>query len=457
MKDTKNSISGSLIIILTILAIFISHFYFSRTILDQFRHPKLFIQLIILTIIILLFVFSRFSSLFAIFHRRMYLILFFYIALSFISLLKAGFSQEGILYMTVITVHLLFFILLSEILAENSYYPALIMISMVIASFAVSAYSIIQILNLDPIFQITGQRAEYTQLSRYAPTGFTGNTNVFSGSLLAVIPIIFCITACACACAKWKLKIVLFIVNAVILIPLFISMTRGVVIGIIIAFIYATGKRAYRFISRSGFFSKKAGRLALLSLTVIITLIASYTLLLQYIAKDSTKREISPRELSARYRVNIYLTSLEMILDNPLFGTGPNSFSRAFTQYRHKYLEKNPHLHENTTFMALTRTFPEQAHNDILQNIVEVGIIPNIFLLLFLFLLMKKNGNHEENDYLPLIVNRIKIPKPVLVRYLKLSMILLLINAMVNFPFHYATSGLNFILTMSLLYSLIKE
>lgn len=436
MKAEYSKFKNLVLISIVIITIALSHFCFSRVLLDQFRFPKAFYQIFALIIYGIIFIIFYFKHLNTIFNQPLYYLLYAFFLLSIISYVSADYNPEAHLYFTITFIHIIFFILLTHQLKSKPSSASYLILSMVFISLLVSLYAIVQTLKLDPIFQISSDRLEHMTLSRFLPTGFTGNTNIYSGTIISIIPLLFCITLYS----KGKNKIMLFAINIMVLLPLFISMTRGVIIGILITFFYSVYKKDHFKLYITGLFI-----LLLLFGTLIFTIDTNIT--------NRIRSAVTFREEGIQYRLYIYRVTLHMIKENPLFGTGPNSFYRLFTHYRHDYLLNNPHLHENTIFMSLARTFPEQTHNDLLQNISETGIIPNIFLLTFIILiLLKKPGENKNKSYDLFIVS---IPLYSLINYLKLSIIIFIINSMFNFPFRFATSGLNFILTMSLLCAFI--
>ena len=74
-------------------------------------------------------------------------------------------------------------------------------------------------------------------------------------------------------------------------------------------------------------------------------------------------------------RIHFWSTSLEIIRDNPILGTGLESFGVAFT----KYDTWNGHFRV------------EQAHNDYIQTLTDSGIIGFICIAIFIFLLFRKS------------------------------------------------------------------
>ena len=74
-------------------------------------------------------------------------------------------------------------------------------------------------------------------------------------------------------------------------------------------------------------------------------------------------------------RIHFWSTSLQIIRDNPVFGTGLESFGVAFTKY--------------DTWNGTARV--EQAHNDYLQTLTDSGIIGFICIAFFVFLLFRKS------------------------------------------------------------------
>ncbi len=437
MKTAGNRIPDTVILILSVLALALSHLYFSTAIIDQFRFPKLFIQMILLSVAVLVFIISRFFRLIPAFSKKLFYFLYLFLVFALISHLLSGSAGEGILYLAVAYIHVLFFIALVNILGRNRTFFRLIFVSMIIISVLISIYAFLQVLNLDPIFKISGERLEYYRITRFAPTGFTGNTNIFSGTMISAIPMLFCLMLYA----RKKSRIFLWISAGLMLVPLIVSMTRGVIAGILIAFAFTVIK-------------KRHTRTAIVLIILLTAAFSVYLVTSESMMRERIESTLTLKELGIKYRLNIYYISFRIIGDHPLFGTGPNTFYRVFSQYKYRYLQNHPDLHEDAGFISLSRTFPEQAHNDILQNISELGIIPNIFLLIFFIsIMLKKHG--ESNEFFRLL--GVSVPESSIIQYLKLSIIIFLINSFFNFPFHFAASGINFTLTVGLLCSLLYK
>ncbi len=435
MKSANNSFCDTAIVILTVLTIFVSNFYFSRALVDQFRFPKLAVQLIFLWIIIAVFAACRFTSLGTVFRNRLFYLIYLFLAGALLSHIINKSGRDGVFFLIIAFTHCLFLIALGTVLRKNSHFIPLIITAMIVVSLLVSVWALIQVLNMDPVFKISGERLEYYRVTRFAPTGFTGNTNVFSGTMLSAVPLIFCLLLYA----RGKFRLILWLSAGIIIAPLAVSMTRGVLAGVIISLIYAVIK-------------KKHTKTAVILSIVLLTAFSVFFVSFESRVRERLESTLTLKELSIQYRLKIYEISFSIIRDHPLFGTGPNSFYRVFSHYKYLHLDKNPCLHDDSTFISLSRSFPEQAHNDILQNITELGIIPNFFALIFLMAMIIKNNKIFTDKSVRILYA--DIPENTLKGFLKLSVIIFLINALFNFPFHFATSGLNFIITLSLLYSL---
>lgn len=94
-------------------------------------------------------------------------------------------------------------------------------------------------------------------------------------------------------------------------------------------------------------------------------------------AGDAVERgfgfQVNNEDLSTG-RLHFWSTTLEIIRDNPILGTGLNSYGMIFTKY--------------DTWNGVYRL--EHAHNDYLQTLSDSGIIGFILLLMFVFLLFKQ-------------------------------------------------------------------
>ena len=142
---------------------------------------------------------------------------------------------------------------------------------------------------------------------------------------------------------------------------------------------------------------------------------------------------------STTLRLGAYRSALEIIKDNPIFGTGLGSFQIAFKPYNQNIIKKGQ---ENTTYIQL--------HNDPLQVFVELGVIGGglvitFVVMLFYFGFQKINLNVSSNE---------RTEHSILILGMLLAVTASMTHSFLDFPLHLpASSFLLFIFVSFLLHS----
>lgn len=146
---------------------------------------------------------------------------------------------------------------------------------------------------------------------------------------------------------------------------------------------------------------------------------------------------------SAQGRLFIWQTTIEIIKENPVFGSGFNTFSIEHNKQQAKYFQENPndikrsYLADNVLF----------AFNEYLEITSETGIIGILLFLsligftLFINNTKKKSVNGE--NYFSLIFQT--------------SLIIILFTALFSYPFHNIPIYLNFIICLAIISSYNKR
>lgn len=148
--------------------------------------------------------------------------------------------------------------------------------------------------------------------------------------------------------------------------------------GLIVLYIF---RKNIRSIIKTRYF--KAGILILL----FIVLSQSFPNPLLLSRKSLGRRlyDFSPSILMRGTRMRIARISLDMIKDRPFAGSGINSFRYYYPYYQGEYFKTHEH-----TFLVPSDRKTDRAHNDILQLVIESGvIIAAVLLVLYCILLMK--------------------------------------------------------------------
>ena len=157
---------------------------------------------------------------------------------------------------------------------------------------------------------------------------------------------------------KFWLKILTFTVFLVSLWVLVLTFSRGAWIGMIMG--CALGGLIVLF-------HKKKSNLIISFSFLFIGFVCLVTFF--FMLAQSSYSSLLIRNATVSWRMDIWLTGIEMIKDRPLFGHGINTFMTLFEQYR---LDSGSN--------------PTYAHNCFIQLAVEVGLVG---LIGFLFIIIK--------------------------------------------------------------------
>lgn len=201
-----------------------------------------------------------------------------------------------------------------------------------------------------------------------------GNPNLLAGFLLLVFPLGLVLPFCK----KHSLKIYLlyFLCNAVIFLSILFTGSRGAYLALAAIFVIIFFVLLIKFglsqilpkLALSNFYMRIFGTLFLISITILI-----FTLGPDILERFSTI--FNTREHSSNnFRINVWISSIKMFMDNFLTGIGPGN-----TTFRLVY-----GLYMKTGFDALS------AYNIFLEIAVELGIIGFILLIsLFMSIFIK--------------------------------------------------------------------
>lgn len=183
----------------------------------------------------------------------------------------------------------------------------------------------------------------------------------------------------------------LLLIIAVILMGIAIVMTgsRGGfisligVMGLLVLLMVVYGDKKHPKEKRT-FFNKK--NIIIIGSSVLLVLIL-FSITIWLGAGSAVERgvglQVSDPDFSTG-RIHFWSTTLQIIRDNPVLGTGLDAFGVSFTKY--------------DTWNGVYRL--EYAHNDYLQTLSDSGIVGFIFIILFIFLLFKQglkiiNNSHD--------------------------------------------------------------
>ncbi len=199
------------------------------------------------------------------------------------------------------------------------------------------------------------------------------NPNLFAAYLLATTPFIFVSAAYAYITQKTKLSLAFLLFGLLALLTIVKTGCRGAYIGLFFGAAFFIGIILYRF-KKFIFKYKNAKNILILSLAAVIIISVVAALLSPAIMHRLTSIFTFRGDSSNSYRMNVYISSLKMFLDNFWIGIGPGN-----TTYRLIY-----GLYMVTGFDALG------AYNIYLEMAVESGIfLPLTFLWMMLLTFVK--------------------------------------------------------------------
>jgi len=357
------------------------------------------------------------------------LIISLFILVIIISLFRSNYFYPSLKdYFLFLAYFLIYFLVVNNVENENEF-DSLIKIFF-ITSFIVSMYTILHYYGMIPY------------LKEFGPVvSPIGQKNWTSNYVALISPIVFPFFLLE---QIKKVKIIYFIILSIIYITLMICQSRGIWISICVTLII-TLCPIIKF-NFSKIFKKNKKWLILLMFTfLIITIIYSTDNPLNKSAITVTERAISTfdeQDPSINTRLLIWNTTLSMIKDKPILGSGIGSFKMNYLNYQAEHLKDNPY---NAKYYSNAR----EAHNEYLQIGAELGIIGlGIFLLIFFifFLMIIKYFNQEKNDR-----------KKIIVFGLSLGVICFLIHSLFTFPLHVPALGSAFFIIVGLTIAYIKK
>lgn len=113
---------------------------------------------------------------------------------------------------------------------------------------------------------------------------------------------------------------------------------------------------------------------------------------------------------TAEMRISLYLISANLIKEKPIFGHGLGSFPRVFQPAKAEYIEAHPDAY-------IINRAVEHPHNELLQWLVEGGIVAFLALLLLVLVTLSKlsqlktHGWHLLACLLPIVVHtQVEVP-----------------------------------------------
>jgi len=331
--------------------------------------------------------------------------------------IRLGFGD----YIIFISYIVLYFIIVN-VINQKKEYNSFIKIFF-ITSFIISIYTLIQYYGYDPYLK---------NLHRLTST--IGQKNWISNYLAMIFPVVFSYFLLE---QTQKNKIIYFFLLSVLYITLMICQSRGIWISISLTLIFAI-YIIIKFNFLKTFKENKKWLFLLLVTFLMITIIYSTDNPLNKSAITVPQRALSTfdeQDPSINTRLLIWKTTLEMIKDRPIFGSGIGTFKMNYLDYQAEFLKNNPNY---IKYSGKAR----EAHNEYLQMWAELGIIGlGIFIGVIL-------------TFFNLIINYLKKvdedKDKMVVFGLVLGVNCFLIHCLFTFPFHAPVLGSTFFILLGL-------
>jgi O-antigen polymerase len=153
--------------------------------------------------------------------------------------------------------------------------------------------------------------------------------------------------------------------------------------------------------------------------TKLLLIVISALFLAQLSLKDKPSNQVERKGTNINARSDIYLISLKMILDKPLFGFGYGGFERSYLDFNNKLKLKNPEL--NQPLLKLSHP-----HNEVLYWVSEGGIVALLGMIFFFIAYMSSWLKIDKNSAKRLAILGLITP--------------LLLHSQLEFPFYTSIS-----------------
>jgi len=269
----------------------------------------------------------------------------------FISETKTVSFQEFIIFFY----YILIFFLITNNLNKKTDFNSFIHLFFIISSL-VSIYTIMQYYGFDPYLS-----------DLHSLTSTIGQKNWISNYLAMIFPVVFSYFLLE---QTKKNKIIYFFLLSILYITLMICQSRGIWISISLTLIFAI-YTIFKFKFYEIFKKNKKWLFLLLVTFLVITVIYSTDNPLNKSAITVPQRAISTfdeQDPSINTRLLIWKTTLEMIKDRPIVGSGIGTFKMNYLIYQAEFLKNNPYYIQYSGKA-------KEAHNEYLQMWAEIGII----------------------------------------------------------------------------------
>jgi len=336
----------------------------------------------------------------------------------FISGTKTASLQDFMIFFS----YILIFFLITNNLNKKVDFNSFIRLFFIISSL-VSIYTIIQYYGFDPYL---------SDLYRLSST--IGQKNWISNYLAMIFPVAFSYFLLE---KTKKNKIIYFVLLAILYTTLMICQSRGIWISITLTVIIAI-YIIFKFKFYEIFKRNKKWLFLLLITFLIITIIYSTDNPLEKSAITVTERMISTfdeQDPSLNMHLLTWNTTINMIKDRPIFGSGIGTFKMNYLNYQAEFLKNNPDYIKYSGKAG-------EAHNEYLQIWAELGIIGlGLFLLIFYFFYKTIIDFYNNNK---------NVKEKIITFGLVMGIICFLIHSLFTFPLHVPVLGITFFAIMGL-------
>jgi O-antigen ligase/Flp pilus assembly protein TadD len=310
---------------------------------------------------------------------------------------------------------LIYFFIINNIKTKDSFNFCLIIFF--ITASLISLYLLLQYYGLDPFL---------SDIQRLTST--LGNQNYVASYLALIFPIAFSFFLIE---TKKINKILFEVVLLINYTGIIVCHTRAIWAALffsLLLFGYLLSHYKMNKILKDN----KKWLIILFSLFLLITLIYSTDNPLNRSPITAVERAISAFDMqgsSLRSRLLIWQSTIDMIKDRPLFGSGLGTFPLYYLNYQANFLQKNPNY---LNFAGKAG----EAHNEYLQLGAETGIIGLLVFILIIVIFYKTNFN---------LIKKIKtINEKIIVISLLSGITVTLIDSIFSFPFHIPAVGSDF-------------
>ena len=310
---------------------------------------------------------------------------------------------------------LIYFLVINSIRNKNSFNLCLIIFFITVS--LISLYLLLQYYGLDPFL---------SDIQRLTST--LGNRNYVASYLALIFPIAFSFFLIE---TKKINKILVESVLIIIYTGIIICHTRAIWVALFLSLMFFKFILSYFKINKILKDNQK-WLIILFSLFLLITLIYSTNNPLNRSSITASERAVSAFDMkgsSQRTRFLIWQSTIDMIKDRPLFGSGLGTFPLHYLNYQADFLKRNPEYLKFTAKAA-------EAHNEYLQIWAEMGIIGLLTFILIIIIFYNTTIN---------LIRKIKtINEKIVIIGLISGITVTLLHSIFSFPFHIPAIGAAF-------------